>query len=57
MKLWRIIGRSPPFVAGLLVDSTGHVAECAPILWWTRGKRWEEVRQRLIASGCNGERL
>jgi hypothetical protein len=35
---------APHFCAGLVLDETGTVVEAAPILGWTVGKHWRELR-------------
>lgn len=35
---------APHFVAGLVLSSNGHVIEAAPILKWTVGKHYGELR-------------
>lgn len=49
--LWRI--EAPHFVAGLVVEA-GVVTEAAPILGWTKGRRWEDVKVRLKGYGYHG---
>lgn len=39
--LYRIT--APHFCAGLVVDTSGRVTLAAPILGWTRGKRWLDL--------------
>lgn len=35
---------APHFVAGIILDETGHCVEAAPILRWTVGKHYSELR-------------
>lgn len=48
---WRIVGRG--ICAGLSVCD-GVVVDSAPILRWTRGKRWSFVRANLASRGFHG---
>lgn len=51
-RMWRIV--APHFVAGLVVEE-GLVTETAPILARWRGRRWVEVRARMVELGWHGE--
>jgi hypothetical protein len=42
MTLWQI--SAPHFVAGLEVDDDDMVCKAAPILSWTLGKYWYQVK-------------
>lgn len=52
--LWRIVANH--FVAGLVV-ADDLVVEAAPILGWTRGRRWHSVRAFCVRRGWHGEPL
>jgi hypothetical protein len=51
---WRIV--APHFVAGLCVQD-GLVVEAAPILGWSVGRRWSEVRAYMVRKGWKGAPL
>jgi hypothetical protein len=53
-RWWRIDGRY--FVAGLRVEG-GTVVEAAPILAWTVGRVWTELRAHFRRRGWHGEPL
>lgn len=53
-RLWRIV--APHYVAGLIVRD-GRVVEAAPILGWSMGRKWSEVREYLSRKGFRGEPL
>lgn len=52
--LWQIT--APHYCAGLIVED-GKVTQAAPILKWSIGKSWREVKKYLIAKGYHGEAL
>ena len=55
--LWRIVtplNRPKPFVAGLIVWR-GVVREAAPIIRWTKGKRWDFCKAYFTKKGFSGE--
>ena len=51
---WRIV--APHFVAGLRVED-GVVREAAPIIWWSRGRKWSEVRAYFKSKGYSGNKF
>lgn len=53
-RLWRIV--APHFVSGLVVQQ-GQVVEAAPILEWTRGRPWPEIKRECRRRGWHGEPL
>jgi hypothetical protein len=50
--LWQITGHR--FCAGLVVVDGVVSNETAPILRWTRGRKWDEVRAAMKHRGWHG---
>ena len=50
-RWWRIV--APHFVAVVIVER-GRVTDSAPILAWTRGRRWRSVRADFRRRGWHG---
>lgn len=48
---------APYFVAGLVLSTTGHVIEAAPILKWTMGKHYGELRAYFAAKRWTASRV
>lgn len=53
-RVWQIT--APHYCAGLVV-SDGMVTDAAPIICWTVGKAWRDVRNQLRAKGYSGQQL